>query len=142
VHSLGLSAAKNVYLTTGFYWNMNDATRAWSKRFFERTGVMPTMAQAGVYSSILHYLRAVKAAKTLEAGPVVSKIKATPVNDMFATGGKVREDGRMVHDMYLVRVKELAQSKAPWDYYEVVRTIKGDDAFRPMSAGNCPLVAK
>lgn len=142
VHSLGLNAAKNVYLTTGFYWDMNDATRAWSKRFFERTGVMPTMAQAGVYSSILHYLRAVKAAKTLEAGPVVSKIRATPVNDMFTIGGKVREDGRMVHDMYLVRVKEPTQSKAPWDYYEVVRTIKGDDAFRPMSAGNCPLVAK
>lgn len=140
VHALGLNVAKNVYLTTGFYWNMNDASRAWSKRFFKAAGAMPTMAQAGVYSSTLHYLRSVKSARTLDATSVVKQMKAMPVNDMFAADGRVREDGRMVHDMYLVKVKEPSQSKEAWDYYDVVRTIKGDAAFRPMNAGDCPLV--
>ena len=140
VHALGLEKAKNVYLTTGFYWDMNDATRTWSKRFHDRVGAMPSMAQAGVYSAVTHYLKAVQRAGTDEAQAVSRAMKDMKVEDFFAQGGKVREDGRMVHDMYLVRVKEPSQSKGPWDYYELVRTIKGDDAFRPMADGGCPLV--
>lgn len=137
VHGLGLDKAQNVHLTTGFYWDRNDDTRRWSKRFFERVNSMPNMAQAGVYSSVRHYLESVVRAGTTE-GPVVSKaMKATPVNDFFAQNGTVREDGRMVHDMYLVRVKQPAESKYPWDYYEVISTIPGKDAFRKMEGGGC-----
>jgi branched-chain amino acid transport system substrate-binding protein len=100
------------------------------------------MSQAGVYSAVTHYLKAIADAKTDDALPVVAKMKATPINDMFATGGKIREDGRMVHDMYLVQVKAPAEVKQPWDYYKVLRTVKGDDAFRPLSESECPLVKK
>lgn len=142
VHALGLEAAKKVFLTTGFYWDINDETRAWSRRYFDRVGAMPTMAQAGVYSSILHYLRATKKAGSTDGKAVAGAMRDMPVNDMFAKNGKVRADGRMVHDMYLAQVKEPSQSKYPWDYYTIVRTIPGDEAFRPLADGGCPLVGK
>jgi branched-chain amino acid transport system substrate-binding protein len=142
VHSLGLNVAKNIFLTAGFYWDMNDQTRAWSKRYFDRIGAMPTMAQAGVYSGVLHYLRAVKKAGSVEGAKVAAAMRAAPVEDMFASDGKVRADGRMVHDMYLAQVKEPSESKYPWDYYKIIKTIKGDDAFRAMADGGCPLVSK
>ncbi|HRO59184.1 MAG TPA: ABC transporter substrate-binding protein [Burkholderiaceae bacterium] len=141
VHALGLDQAKNVYLTTGFYWDRTEATRKWSQRFFERTKVMPNMAQAGVYSSIAHYLKAAHEAGTTDAARISELMKSTPVNDFFAENGVVRQDGRMVHDMYLVRVKEPSESKYPWDYYEVISTIAGDDAFRKMEGGGCPHVS-
>jgi len=142
VHSLGLQATQGMQLTSGFYWNLNDETRAWSKRFFERAGKMPNMSQAGVYSSVTHYLKAVQAAGTDETAPVMKRMRETPVNDVFAKNGKIREDGRMVHDMYLFEVKKPSESKEPWDYYKLVRTIPGDEAFQPLSASRCPLVKK
>jgi branched-chain amino acid transport system substrate-binding protein len=143
VHSLGLKAAQGLVVTTGFYWDQNDETRAWSKRFAERNkGRMPTMVQAGVYSGVMHYLKAIDAAKTDEAKAVVAKMKEMPVNDFFAKNGKIRADGRHVHDMLLVQVKKPEESKGPWDYYKILRVIPGDEAFRPMADGNCPLVAK
>ena len=140
VNSLGLNTAQGIVLTTGFYWDLNDETRAWSKRFFERRKVMPTMTHAGVYSAVMHYLKAVQAAGTKEPLAVMQKMRDTPVNDMFAKNGHLRIDGRMVHDMYLVQVKTPAESKYPWDYYKVLRTIPGDQAFRPLKEGGCPLV--
>ncbi len=143
IHSLGLPVTQGLVLTTGFYWDRDDATRAWSKRFAERNGGrMPTMVQAGVYSAVNHYLAAIKAAGTDEAKAVVAKMKETPVNDFFAQNGRIRADGRMVHDMYLVQVKTPEESKYPWDYYKILRVVPGDEAFRPMDQGNCPLVAK
>lgn len=143
IHSLGLPVTQGLVLTTGFYWDRDDATRAWSKRFAERNGGrMPTMVQAGVYSAVNHYLAAIKAAGTDEAKAVVAKMKETPVNDFFAQNGRIRADGRMVHDMYLVQVKTPEESKYPWDYYKILRVVPGDEAFRPMDQGNCPLAAK
>jgi len=143
IHSLGLPVTQGLVLTTGFYWDRDDATRAWSKRFAERNGGrMPTMVQAGVYSAVNHYLAAIKAAGTDEAKAVVAKMKETPVNDFFAPNGRIRADGRMVHDMYLVQVKTPEESKYPWDYYKILRVVPGDEAFRSMDQGNCPLVAK
>jgi branched-chain amino acid transport system substrate-binding protein len=142
VHSLGLEATQGMYLTTGFYWDRNDETRAWSKRYFERMKRMPTMVQAGDYSAVYHYLKAVKAAGTDEAKAVMAKMRDTPVNDFFAKNGKVRMDGRMVHDMYLVQVKKPSESKYPWDYYTIRETIPGDEAFIPLSQSACPLVKK
>jgi len=140
VHALGLPVAKNVFLTTAFYWNANDETRAWSQRYFTEVGAMPTMAQAGVYSGVLHYLRSAVKSQSVDGDKVASAMREMQVNDVFAKGGKVRADGRMVHDMYLAQVKDPAQSKQPWDYYNIVKVIKGDEAFRPMSEGGCPLV--
>ena len=142
VHALGPQAAQGLLLTTAFYWDRTPESRAWSKRFFERHGAMPTMSQAGVYSAVMHYLMAIATAKTDQAVPVVASMKAAPINDMFATNGKIREDGRMVHDMYLVQVKAPADVKQPWDYYKVLRTVKGDEAFRSLSDSDCPLVKK
>ena len=140
VHSLGLQAAQGMLLTEGFYWDMNDETRAWSRRFFERTGKMPNMSQAGVYSSAMHYLKAVEAAGTDETAAVMRAMKATPVNDFFARNGRIREDGRMVHDMYLFEVKQPSESSGPWDLYKLVRTIPGDEAFQSLEKSRCPLV--
>jgi branched-chain amino acid transport system substrate-binding protein len=142
VHAIGPQAAQGLLLTTAFYWDRTPESRAWSKRFFDKHGAMPTMSQAGVYSAVMHYLKAIADTKTDEAPKVVAKMKATPINDMFATGGKIRDDGRMVHDMYLVQVKAPSEVKGPWDYYKVLRTVKGDDAFRPLSESDCPLVKK
>ena len=142
VHSLGLQATQGMYLTTGFYWDLDDGTRAWSKRFFEKQKRMPTMVQAGQYSSVLHYLRAVQATGTDEAGKVMAHMKATPIKDFFGKNGRIREDGRMVHDMYLAQVKTPAESKYPWDYYNIRQTIPAEEAFQPLAQSRCPLVKK
>ncbi|EPZ15730.1 ABC transporter permease [Thauera terpenica 58Eu] len=142
VHSLGLQATQGMYLTTGFYWDLDDDTRAWSKRFFEKQKRMPTMVQAGQYSSVLHYLRAVQATGTDEAGKVMAHMKATPIKDFFGKNGRIREDGRMVHDMYLAQVKTPAESKYPWDYYNIRQTIPAEEAFQPLAQSRCPLVKK
>lgn len=140
VHAIGLKGAQGLQLTTAFYWDRDDATRQWSRRFFARHGAMPSQTQAGVYSAVMHYLNAVQATGSDEAKTVVATMKATPVNDFFATGGRIREDGRMVHDMYLATVKMPEESHYPWDYYKILRTIPGDEAFQPLRGGGCPLV--
>jgi branched-chain amino acid transport system substrate-binding protein len=142
IHSLGLKTAQGLVITDGWYWDRDDETRAWAKKFAAKhNGAMPTMAQAGVYSSTMHYLKAVDAAKTDEAKAVVAKMKEMPINDFFAKNGKIREDGRMVHDMLLVQVKKPEESKGAWDYYKILSVIPGDEAFRPMKAEfGCPLV--
>jgi branched-chain amino acid transport system substrate-binding protein len=142
IHTLGLDAAQGMLLTTGFYWDRNEETRKWSRRFFERVKKMPNMSQAGTYSAVAHYLNAVKAAGTDETGAVMAKMKQMPVNDFFAKNGRIREDGRMVYDMYLFEVKKPSESKYPWDYYKQVATIPGDKAFQPLAASTCPLVKK
>jgi branched-chain amino acid transport system substrate-binding protein len=141
VHALGLDVAQGLTLTTGFYWDMDDQTRAFSERFAEKMGGdRPTMVQAGVYSSVLHYLKALAETGDDDGKTVVDKMKEMPVEDFFAKNGKVREDGRMVHDMYLAQVKSPDESKGPWDYYEILRTIPADEAFQPLSESKCPLV--
>lgn len=140
IHAIGLQTAQGLILTQGFYWDLNDETRAWSKRFYETHKAMPTMGQAGTYSAILHYLKAVKAAGTTDTATVATQMKATPVDDFFSHGGRIREDGRMVHDLYLLQVKTPAEQKYPWDYLKLIRTIPGDEAFRPLAEGGCPLV--
>jgi branched-chain amino acid transport system substrate-binding protein len=142
VHSMGLDAAQGLTFLTAFYWDRDEASRAWSKRFFERHKRMPTSAQAALYSAIRHYLRAVEAAGTDEPRAVMAKLQETPVNDFFATNGQVRKDGRLVHDMYFVQVKTPAESKGPWDYYKVLSTIPGDQAFQPLNESGCPLVTQ
>jgi branched-chain amino acid transport system substrate-binding protein len=141
VHSLGLPAAQGLLLTTGYYWDLDDESRPFAKRFFDKTGKMPTMVHAGVYSSVLHYLKAVDAAGTDDGKTVAAKMHELPVTDFFARNGRLRVDGRMVHDMYLARVKKPDESKAPWDYYEIVATIPGDQAYKPLSK-DCPLVTE
>ncbi len=143
VHSLGLDTTQGLVVTTGFYWDKDDETRAWSKRWSERMGGrMPTMVQAGVYSGVMHYLKAIDAAGTDEAKAVVAKMKEMPINDFFAKNGRIRDDGRMVHDMLLVEVKKPDESKGAWDYYKILRTIPGEDAFMPLSQSTCALVKK
>jgi branched-chain amino acid transport system substrate-binding protein len=142
VHSLGLPAAQGLFLTEGFYWDRNEQTRAWSRRFFEKHKRMPTMAQAGVYSAVTHYLKSVKAAGTDGTDAVLRKMRDTPVQDVVIPNGKIREDGRLVHDMLLLQVKKPAESKAPWDYYHVRDVIPADQAFRPLAQSACPLVKK
>ncbi len=142
IDSIGLEIAQNLLLSEGFYWDLNDETRAFSKRFTERRKRPPTTAQAGVYSSVLHYLKAVKAAGTTDPAAVIKLMKETPINDMFAKNGRIREDGRMVHDMYLFEVKKPSESKGRWDYYKLVGTVSGNDAFQPLEQSRCPLVKK
>ncbi|UGA46012.1 ABC transporter substrate-binding protein [Bradyrhizobium quebecense] len=142
VHAVGLQAAQGTYMTTASYWNMDDKTRAWSKRFFARTNVMPTMIHTGVYGSVLHYLKAIKAAGTDDPAAVMAKMRELPVEDTFVHGGKLREDGRVIRDMYLARVKKPSDSKEAWDYLEIVKTIRGEDAYRPVSESKCALLKK
>ena len=143
VKALGLETAQGLVLTEAFYWDQNDATRAFSKRFAERfNGKMPTSSQAGVYSSVLHYLKAVDAAKTKDSDAVMAKMKELPIDDALFGKGIVRADGRAIHDMYLYQVKTPAESKGEWDLYKLLATIPADEAFRPMDKGDCPLVAK
>lgn len=142
VHSLGLDKAQGMYLTGGFYWDMDEQTRAWSKRFFSVQKRMPSMIQAGVYSSVLHYLKAIQATGTDEPSAVIKKMRELPVKDMFARNGKLREDGRMVHDMYLFQVKKPQESKYPWDYYKLSQTIPGDQAFLPLEKSVCAHLKK
>jgi branched-chain amino acid transport system substrate-binding protein len=140
VHSLGLQNAQGLLLASAFYWDMDEETRAWSKRFIARVNKVPTMANAGVYGAVLHYLKGIEAAKTDEAKAVVSKMKALPINDFFTKQGSVREDGRVMRNLYLFQVKKPADSKYKYDYYTLLDTIPPEKAFRPLSEGNCPLV--
>jgi branched-chain amino acid transport system substrate-binding protein len=140
IHSLGLKLAQGLIVTEAYYWDLNDRTRAFGKRFFDRMKKMPTMNQAATYSATLHYLNAVKAAGTKETKAVLEKMRATPVRDAFTDNGVLREDGRMVHSMFLLQVKKPEESKAPWDYYKVLAEVPGDEAFRPLKDGGCPLV--
>ncbi len=141
VNSMGLDLAGGLTFVDGFYWDLDDQTRAWSKRFFARRGAMPTLTHAAVYSEIMHYLKAVKATGTRDPATVLAKMRDTPVEDMFAHGGHIRPDGRLVHEMLLVQVKRPAESHYPWDYYKILARIPGDEAFRSMQDGGCPLVA-
>ena len=140
VHTLGLDVAKGMTFIDGFYWDADDRTRAWSKQFFDQRKVMPTMSHAGVYSAVLHYLRAVRATGTDEAKAVASKMRELRVDDFFAKGGAIRADGRLIHDMYLVEVKAPEESRGPWDYYKILSIIPGEQAFRPLGEGKCHLV--
>ena len=142
VHSLGFGVAQGMILTEGFYWDMDEASRAFSRRFLARAGHMPTMFQAGLYSAVTHYLKAIDTAGTDEAKPVIAAMKTAPINDFFAKNGHIREDGRMVHDMYLVQVKSPDESKGEWDLYRILATIPGDQAYRSMAEGGCPLVTQ
>ena len=143
VHALSLEKANGLVLTEAFYWDLNDKTRAWSKRFAEKQhGAMPTMVQAGVYSAVLHYLKAVEALKSDDGTKVIAKMKEMPTDDPLFGKGVVRADGRKIHPMYLFEVKKPAEAKGPWDYYRVRATIPAEQAFRPLDQGECPLVKK
>jgi branched-chain amino acid transport system substrate-binding protein len=142
IHTLGLAAAQGLRFVTGFYWDRDKDTRAWSKRFLDRHGRIPTAAQASVYSAIRHYLRAIEAAGTDAALPVMAKMREIPVDDFYARGGRLREDGRLLHDMYFVQVKTPAESTGPWDYYKILATIPGEQAFRPAGEDGCPLIRR
>jgi len=140
VHGLGLEAAQGLTLTEGFYWDRDEQSREWSKRYMERTGRMPNMIQAGTYSAVLQYLKAIDKAGTDETEAVAKNLHEMPVEDVFARAGKVGPNGRMIYDMYLMEVKKPSESTGPWDYYKVLATVPGDEAFiKPADAG-CPLV--
>jgi branched-chain amino acid transport system substrate-binding protein len=141
VHSLGLRVAQGLVLTTAFYWDLNDGTRAFSKRFAEKMGgQMPTMNQAGTYSGLLHYLKAVAATKSKDAQTVMAWMKANPTDDPLFGKGTIRADGRKIHDMYLFEVKKPAESKGEWDVYKLLATIPGSEVFRPLNEGGCPFI--
>ncbi len=140
VKSLGLPAAQGIYLTTAFYHDTDEASRAWSRRFFQRTGAQASMLQAGVYGSVMHYLKAVQAAGQDDAPAVLAKIHELPINDFMTSNGRVREDGHVLRDMYLARVKTPAESKDPWDLFSIVRKIPSEDVVWPLSESRCPLV--
>ncbi len=142
IHAMGLKGARGLIATTAYYWDRDEGSREFAKRFEAQTKRKPGMVQAGVYSSVMHYLKAVKAAGTDEAKAVAAKMREMPVDDFFAKGGKIRADGRLIHDMYLVEVKSEKESKGPWDYYKVLRTIPGDQAAMPLEQSKCPLVKK
>ena len=142
VHGMGLQYAKGLILASAFYWDLTDETRAWTRRFMERSKKIPTMANAGAYGATLHYLKAIKEAGTDEAQAVVRKMKEIPVNDFFTKGGSVREDGRVIRSMYLFQVKSPEESKYPYDYYKLLNTVPGEQAFRPLAEGGCPMIAK
>ncbi len=140
VDALGLDAAQGLTLTTGFYWDQDDRAREWSAKYEERTGSKPSMVQAGMYSSALQYLKAVEAAGTDDPETVVAQLKEMPIDDAFARNGTVREDGLMVHDMFLAQVKSPDESEGRWDYYDIIRTIPGDQAFRSLEDGTCEAI--
>ena len=142
LYAMGLENGQGLLFSTGFYWDRNDETRAWSKRFFAKMGKMPTDVQTAVYSAVRHYLKAVEAVGSDDPAKVLPKMRELPVNDVFAQNGHVREDGRLIKDMYLLRAKTPEASKGEWDLAEIVSTIKGDDAFRPLSESRCRLVKK
>jgi branched-chain amino acid transport system substrate-binding protein len=139
VKGMGLEVAQGLLFTTGYYWDYNDETRAWSKRFYAEHKAMPTMIQAGAYSATMHYLKAIQGAGTDNADAVMKKMKATPINDFFAKNGKILPNGRMVHDMYLAEAKTPAESKGEWDLIKIKRVIPGDQAFQSASASTCTL---
>jgi branched-chain amino acid transport system substrate-binding protein len=139
IHSLGLKTTQGMYLTDSWYWNQNAETRAWARRFFEKFKRMPSSVQAGDYSAALNYLQAIKATGSDDADKVLAQMRKTPINDVFAKGGFIRADGRMVHDMYLMQVKSPDKSNEPWDYYTVVETMKGEAAWTTKADTKCPL---
>lgn len=141
VHQMKPQLAQGLRLTHSFYWNMDKEARAWSKRFHERAGAMPSDLQAGVYSSLTHYFKAVRELGTDEGRAVVRKMREIPIRDPIVRNARLREDGRMVHDIFLMRVKSPSEIKEPWDYLEIVKSIPGDRAFRPLDEGGCPLVS-
>jgi branched-chain amino acid transport system substrate-binding protein len=140
VHSLGLKTAQGLQLTEAFYWDQNDDTRAWSKKFFDKMKREPTMAQAGVYGAVFHYLNAIKATGSDDGPTVVKKMKETPVNDFMTKNGKILENGRLIRDMYLYEVKKPSESKGEWDVYKLISTIPGEQAFKRPGGNECPLV--
>jgi branched-chain amino acid transport system substrate-binding protein len=142
VKGVGLETAQGTVLTEGFYWNLDERTRAFSDRFKARNGTVPSAIHAGVYSSVRHYLKAVAAAKSDEAKTVIAKMRELPIEDEVVRNARLREDGRMVHDFYVFQLKKPAESKGEWDYYDLVATIPGDEAFRPLSQSTCPAVKK
>jgi branched-chain amino acid transport system substrate-binding protein len=142
VKGVGLEAAQGTVLTEGFYWNLDERTRAFSERFKAQHGTVPSAIHAGVYSSVRHYLKAVAAAKSDEAGTVIAKMRELKIEDEIVRNARLREDGRMVHDFYVFQVKKPAESKGDWDYYDLVATIPGDEAFRPLSQSACPAIRK
>jgi branched-chain amino acid transport system substrate-binding protein len=141
IHSLGLQVAQGLYLTASWYWDLNDETRAFAKRFYAKIGKQPTMNQAGYYSATMTYLKAVKAIGTTDSDKVMAELKRTKINDMFAKGGYIRADGVMIHEMYVMQVKTPQESKYPWDYYKVVKRMNGEEAFGPIT-GLCSLAPK
>ncbi len=142
VNALGVAATQGMILVEPFYWDLDDASRQWSRRFFAKFGKMPNFVQAGAYSAVINYLKAVQTVKTDEAGAVMKQLKSVPINDMFARNGHIRADGRMVHDLYLVQVKAPGEVKDNWDYYSVKETVPGDEAFQPLSTSRCRLVTQ
>ena len=142
VHTLAPQERAGLILTDGWYWDRDDETRAFAKRFHAKIGTMPNMIQAGLYSATQHYLKAIEATGTDESKAVIAQMKKTPINDMFAKGGTIRDDGRMVHDMYLMQVKSKDEQKGEWDLYKIAATVPGDKAYRPLSESACPLVKK
>ncbi|TFZ05722.1 ABC transporter substrate-binding protein [Ramlibacter henchirensis] len=142
VHSLGLKTSQGLQFLTAFYWDRDDNSRAWARKFFERRKAMPTMTQAGVYSSVRHFLKAVEAAGSDDGDRVAKKMKELPIRDAYTANGRVREDGQVMHDMYLVEVKKPADSKGPWDYYKVLATDPADQVFQPLATSECALVRK
>jgi branched-chain amino acid transport system substrate-binding protein len=139
-HAIGLKDAQGLIVTDAFYWDTDDETRAFSKRFMDKVGHMPTMIQAGLYSGTMHYLKAIDAIGTDDTAKVMAQMKSTPIHDFFARNGHIREDGRMVHDMNLFEVKKPEESKSDWDLYKLLAVVPGDQAFRPLDKGGCPLV--
>jgi len=137
VHALGLPVAKGLYMTDGWYWDLNDETRTWGKRYFAKMNKMPTLLHAADYSAVGTYLNAVKATGTDDGEKVVAQMKAMPINDMFAKGGTIRPDGRMIHDMYLMQVKTPEESKYPWDYFKLVKVIPGEEAATTKAESRC-----
>lgn len=142
VHAVGLDVAQGLYLTEAWYWDMNNETRQWASRYEAQMKRKPNSNHASVYSAVMHYLKAVQAAGTDDTAVVIKKMQDTPINDMFAKNGKLRPDGRMVHDMYLFQVKKPSESKAPWDYYHLKGTVKGEEAFQSLADGKCTAVKK
>jgi branched-chain amino acid transport system substrate-binding protein len=142
IHAMGLKSAKGLYLTTGWYWDLNDKTRAFSKRYFAKTKREPTMNQAAYYSATITYLKAVKAVGSTDADKVMAQLRKTKIDDMFTDDGRVRADGLMEHPMYVMQVKTQEQSKYPWDYYRVVEKMSGEEAFGTLAESGCPLVTQ
>lgn len=142
IHSLGLESGQGLILSSAFYWDMNDRTRAWSRRFIDQTGKVPTMIHAGTYGAVMHYLKAVQNSGTVDGPAVTAQMRATPVEDFMTDGARIREDGRLMRDIHVFRVKSPQESKSRFDYYSLVATIPGAEAFKSLEEGGCPLVAK
>ena len=142
IKAIGLDAAQGLYLTAGWYWDLNDKSRAFAKRFFDKTSREPTMPQAAIYSATLTYLNAVKAVGSTNSDKVMDQLHKTKIDDIFTSNGVIRADGLMEHDMYIMQVKKPSESKGPWDFYTVVQTMKGEEAFGKLADSACPLVKK